>query len=191
MTKTFSQEYVDYIQSEDWKAIAEERKRIDGNKCVLCGRSDNLQVHHRSYKNLGHEDVMNDLVTLCQDCHEFVHENKDEVICGISGGVLLAKLNEADGGIAAFLDFIRITKEETQEQFEQWVTSNLAALYIPTGGTGALVIPYFRGDMHEKDLRRIAAYLGEDFEELTQFSRKLYYCALEDGGVIEDVPEKW
>ena len=74
--KRFSQGYAEYIRSEGWREKAQLRKAIDGNRCVLCGSADNLQVHHVTYERLGHEDVERDLVTLCMGCHEYAHENK-------------------------------------------------------------------------------------------------------------------
>lgn len=46
-------------------------------KCAVCGKeSSNVQLHHISYKHLGNERP-SDLVVLCAECHEKVHENKD------------------------------------------------------------------------------------------------------------------
>ena len=42
--KRFSQGYAEYIRSEGWREKAQLRKAIDGNRCVLCGSADNLQV---------------------------------------------------------------------------------------------------------------------------------------------------
>ena len=53
---------------------------IDGYKCVMCGRSASecvLQVHHVTYRNLGHEDVMRDLCTVCGSCHKKLHNYYD------------------------------------------------------------------------------------------------------------------
>jgi hypothetical protein len=43
--------------------------RVSGRpqKCVICG-SDDVEIHHRSYARIGHED-MDDLVALCGDHH--------------------------------------------------------------------------------------------------------------------------
>ena len=70
--------YNRYIRSEEWKQTEHERMRIDSYRCVMCGRPSEktkhgLQVHHITYKNLGHEDIMADLVTLCAPCHIKMH----------------------------------------------------------------------------------------------------------------------
>jgi 5-methylcytosine-specific restriction endonuclease McrA len=63
----------------------EKRKRIlsrDGNRCVICGRTDEkLHVHHKQYHYIKrlqkHVDPWeyNDslLVTLCESCHNRGH----------------------------------------------------------------------------------------------------------------------
>lgn len=68
--------YRSYLRSERWKDKKEMRLRVDGYRCVMCGctsRQCTLQTHHITYKNLGHEDVLNDLVTLCDSCHKKIH----------------------------------------------------------------------------------------------------------------------
>ena len=71
-----TKEYLDYMKSDAWEQKKQERIAID-NGCVMCGRPLNkirsTQVHHITYKNLGHEDVLNDLVTLCGSCHKKIH----------------------------------------------------------------------------------------------------------------------
>lgn len=58
-----------YLQSKEWQQKRLERLRIDDFKCCRCGSPRQIQVHHLSYKSLGHEDVHNDLITLCEKCH--------------------------------------------------------------------------------------------------------------------------
>lgn len=66
--------YVEYLQSEKWKTIREQRLAVDSWECVLCGEPAK-HVHHRRYpKKLGTETVK-DLVSLCSECHAR-HHNK-------------------------------------------------------------------------------------------------------------------
>lgn len=70
--------YNRYIRSDEWKQKEQERMNVDDNKCVMCGRPSEktrhgLQVHHITYNNLGNEDIMSDLVTLCAPCHKKMH----------------------------------------------------------------------------------------------------------------------
>jgi 5-methylcytosine-specific restriction endonuclease McrA len=48
-------------------------KKRDGNRCVRCGSTENLRVHHlrQVADGGGHEEA--NLVTLCADCHGAVH----------------------------------------------------------------------------------------------------------------------
>ena len=66
-----------YIGSKQWQEKRFQRMQIDNHKCVLCGSRYNLQVHHVDYGNLGIEDLAEDLVTLCRNCHKRIHEFKD------------------------------------------------------------------------------------------------------------------
>lgn len=45
----------------------------DGFKCKKCGRRDTLHVHHVEFRSQGGADSMDNLVTLCFQCHEKVH----------------------------------------------------------------------------------------------------------------------
>lgn len=65
--------YAYYIKSRMWNTKRTERLRIDDFRCVSCRTEKNLQVHHINYENLGHEDVVNDLITLCRKCHAKLH----------------------------------------------------------------------------------------------------------------------
>lgn len=73
-----SEYYKKYMQSDKWHCKEIDRMCIDDFKCVMCGRKYGqtrygLQVHHVSYKNLGHENIYTDLVTLCGTCHKHLH----------------------------------------------------------------------------------------------------------------------
>lgn len=70
--------YKMYIHSESWEIKKRERSKIDGGKCVMCGRTEKhtrhgLQCHHVTYDRLGDENVLTDLVTLCGSCHKKIH----------------------------------------------------------------------------------------------------------------------
>lgn len=76
-----SAEYKRYISSPEWKQKEAERMEIDGYRCVMCGRSIDhcrtLQVHHVTYKRLGHENALTDLCTVCGSCHKKLHAYYD------------------------------------------------------------------------------------------------------------------
>jgi 5-methylcytosine-specific restriction endonuclease McrA len=75
-TKRFNGVYAEYLRTPHWKKKREEAFVFYGRIC-LCGRTKGLQVHHRSYKNLGNE-IVTDLSVLCDKCHQKTH-SKGEI----------------------------------------------------------------------------------------------------------------
>ncbi len=66
--------YAEYLQSEKWKVVRECAFIIHGKSCKKCGAETNLQVHHLRYPEiLGNENVSEDLIVLCKECHQKVH----------------------------------------------------------------------------------------------------------------------
>ena len=63
-----------YMSSPQWYTKRQERLIIDNFECKLCHSINNLNVHHKTYKNIFNEDVEHNLVTLCSDCHTAIHE---------------------------------------------------------------------------------------------------------------------
>lgn len=68
-------DYYEYLRTQAWEETRQKVFRRDGFKCVLCGEAKDLNVHHITYENLGAEKT-SDLVTLCQICHEDIHNGK-------------------------------------------------------------------------------------------------------------------
>lgn len=69
--------YRDYLKSPEW---AKKRKAAfdRDNQCKLCGdrgakTGNPLVVHHMTYERIFNEE-MSDLITLCNKCHGYVHE---------------------------------------------------------------------------------------------------------------------
>lgn len=73
--------YGELLFRREWK---EKRKHImerDGNRCVICGSTEDLQIHHRQYRfnEVTNRKVMpwdypdKCLITLCKSCHEKGH----------------------------------------------------------------------------------------------------------------------
>ena len=49
-----------------------------GSKCARCGSKKKLTVHHRHYANLGFEKPVDDIVLLCAECHNDLHQRGKE-----------------------------------------------------------------------------------------------------------------
>lgn len=61
-----------YLLSPQWKALRQQVIQRD-QVCQLTGATDNLEVHHITYDNLGNE-YLEDLVLLSRKAHQFIHD---------------------------------------------------------------------------------------------------------------------
>lgn len=66
----------EYYNSDEWKYKRSIRMDLDGYACVLCKSTYDLHVHHLTYENIGDENVYNDLMTVCKECHWGIHGRK-------------------------------------------------------------------------------------------------------------------
>lgn len=66
-----------YLQTAHWKIKRLQAIQEADGFCEFCGSSYCLEVHHRTYENLGYEDL-DDLMTLCHSCHMELHEELKE-----------------------------------------------------------------------------------------------------------------
>lgn len=66
-------EYFAYIRSAKWKKKRTQAFECHGRKCQICGATERLTVHHKTYERLGREE-MQDLEVLCRDCLDNHHE---------------------------------------------------------------------------------------------------------------------
>ena len=71
--------YQEQLRDHRWLVKRASVLKRDKYKCVLCGSTDNLQVHHTKYiKGRNAWEYPNyRLVTLCKDCHRKVHDDKN------------------------------------------------------------------------------------------------------------------
>lgn len=68
--------YAEYIVSEAWRIKCREALERAAYKCQLCAKDKKLSVHHNTYDRLGKE-LPQDLVVLCQKCHNVYHAKRD------------------------------------------------------------------------------------------------------------------
>lgn len=63
-----------------WEEVKRKVRVRDGHCCRMCGKTYNLEIHHKTYQIggmsiVGHElEHLDCLVTLCEECHAKVHE---------------------------------------------------------------------------------------------------------------------
>lgn len=66
--------YERYLASPHWRSVRRLALARDGYRCRRCASRHGLQVHHRTYKHLGHEEQhLGDLETLCRRHHAIEH----------------------------------------------------------------------------------------------------------------------
>jgi len=66
--------YNQYLLSDQWNIVRLTVLQKDHFKCIKCGSSRKLQVHHKTYANVFFEsNHLDDLETLCKYCHELVN----------------------------------------------------------------------------------------------------------------------
>lgn len=70
--------YNEYLKSNWWRTVREQRLRLDLYLCALCKSKYKLHVHHITYERIGEENVFTDLITLCEKCHNAEHKRKNK-----------------------------------------------------------------------------------------------------------------
>ena len=70
-------EYLDSLNSPEWRDKARAAKARAGWQCMLCPSTKELEAHHRTYVRLKNE-LLSDLVVLCDSCHRKHHGTFDE-----------------------------------------------------------------------------------------------------------------
>jgi hypothetical protein len=67
-----------------WDRIRKAILKRDGSKCLLCGDSNKLHIHHIDKNRRNNSDK--NLMTLCNQCHESQHGKNFEKPIGITFG---------------------------------------------------------------------------------------------------------
>ena len=61
------------LDREDYEMMRERVLRRDSWRCQECGAFENLHVHHMKPRSQLGGDTMDNLITLCADCHGKYH----------------------------------------------------------------------------------------------------------------------
>ncbi len=69
----FKKYHKKYLQSQEWSKLKTQALSRANYKCQLCNARNELHIHHRTYNNIGNEDL-DDLIVLCRKCHEKFHD---------------------------------------------------------------------------------------------------------------------
>lgn len=68
-------DYYTYIKSEEWFNLTKPIRNRNHGLCECCLIRFGEVVHHRTYKNLGHEKD-EDLIHVCHLCHNEIHKKR-------------------------------------------------------------------------------------------------------------------
>lgn len=75
--------YNDLLNTDDWRNKRDEILKRDNHTCQYCHKTKNLQVHHKYYLQYPNGNKVNPweypdnaLITLCDDCHKWIHSKK-------------------------------------------------------------------------------------------------------------------
>jgi hypothetical protein len=75
--KTAKELYLTFLKTKYWKKVRAMVFKRDNKTCQKCGSKKKIQAHHLTYEN--HKNELNhleDLITLCEDCHKKEHNLK-------------------------------------------------------------------------------------------------------------------
>ncbi len=59
-----------------WRGIKEMILQRDHCKCIRCGTTGRLDVHHIVPERAGGANITRNLISLCRSCHQFVEKNQ-------------------------------------------------------------------------------------------------------------------
>lgn len=161
------------LKDPRWQKRKTEILSRDNFTCQLCGDTENtLHVHHKYYldNHKSWEYGDNALITLCEDCHSWVHENGNEVYeapIKVGDTIYYEHSDYDDYGIVFFVNY-------RKRQFSTLVTD--------TGmGITECVIYHFRFE----DLNEYVRVSEDFFSEQDYASTRLFYCLY---GLMNDNP---
>lgn len=84
--------YEKYLKTRHWFNLRRSIITKD-SRCSACGYPGNINLHHRSYKNIGNESK-GDFVVLCGKCHDKIHKIKKSVPLSTATDNIVKKVRE-------------------------------------------------------------------------------------------------
>ena len=102
--------YQEYLLSEHWFRMKRVVLHRDGYRCVICGATDHLEVHHKRYDDLNDFDA---LETLCARCHRDVHQFWNVLSDSKKNGTLKVASDNYKEELAKLLDDFVRRREKT------------------------------------------------------------------------------
>jgi Restriction endonuclease len=72
---SLTKRYQKYINSKQWVAKRKQVFQRDNYECQKCKSKEELRAHHLTYEHFG-DEPLEDLITLCNPCHNEIHYRK-------------------------------------------------------------------------------------------------------------------
>jgi hypothetical protein len=68
--------YKDYLNSDWWKEVKKKSKMRPEtySKCQFCNTDKHIELHHTSYKWIFTKDELRNIIPLCREHHQQVHD---------------------------------------------------------------------------------------------------------------------
>jgi 5-methylcytosine-specific restriction endonuclease McrA len=64
------------LNPDSYRKLRTDVLERDGWRCQHCGSAERLQVHHMRLRSRLGDDIDENLITLCADCHSDIHRNR-------------------------------------------------------------------------------------------------------------------
>ena len=61
------------LEPQSYRELHWQVLQRDAWRCQVCGRMQNLEVHHIEFRSQGGSDADENLITLCSACHAAKH----------------------------------------------------------------------------------------------------------------------
>lgn len=74
-----AKEREEFYQSRTWYDIKENARKRDFYMCRICENNSALDGHHLTYERWGGQEQPRDILSLCRDCHNKIHEKKEDL----------------------------------------------------------------------------------------------------------------
>tara|TARA_R110000803_G_C11833349_1_gene303594 strand:- start:42 stop:623 length:582 start_codon:yes stop_codon:yes gene_type:complete len=145
--------YKDYLASPKWGVQRAKALLFAESRCQVCYNAARLDVHHRTYRNLGEEEPC-DLIVLCRYCHHLFHSN------GRLKGATTTPLQERLT-VAKRRDKVGLIATGSHSNIDKKTISRPIPLYDP------VVLLYQLKD--DLSLEAIAYHLGAELHTVTEW----------------------
>jgi 5-methylcytosine-specific restriction endonuclease McrA len=71
------------LRSKDYALLCKQVLQRDNWRCQECSSMRNLQVHHMQFRSQLGDDVIDNLITLCVDCHRKAHRQSPVLLSSL------------------------------------------------------------------------------------------------------------